>query len=136
MTSIVDGPGPVRYDSARDVGWLAALGETVLFAAWDPAHGMELWRADPEGNASLVRDIAPGPIGSDPGPLTVAGGRVFFSAYEPSTGTELWVSDGTVGGTHLVEDELPGRFGLPHLPHGRRGASLLLGRLFRATAGA
>ena len=109
MTSIVDGPGPIRYESARDVGWLAALGETVLFAAWDPAHGMELWKTDSGGNASLVKDIAPGPIGSDPGPLTVAGGRVFFSAYEPATGTELWVSDGTEGGTHLVEDELPGK---------------------------
>jgi ELWxxDGT repeat protein len=106
VTSIVDGPGPMPPVTERI--WLAALGETVLFTAWDPAHGLELWKTDSSGSVTLVKDIAPGPIDSQPGPLTVAGGQVFFSAWEPATGAELWVTDGTESGTHLVEDELPG----------------------------
>jgi len=35
--------------------------------------------------------------------LTAAGGRLFFTA-DTSVGVEPWVSDGTVGGTHLLKD--------------------------------
>lgn len=112
VTALVEGPGPMRYESAREVGWLAAPGDVVLFTAWDAAHGMELWRVDASGEATLVKDIAPGPVGSDPGPLTVVGGRAFFAASEPATGSELWVTDGTADGTRLVKDEQPGPFGI------------------------
>jgi ELWxxDGT repeat protein len=131
VTSIVDGPGPMLYESTsnRDIGWLAALGDTVLFTAWDPAHGQELWKTGPDGPAMLLKDIFPGPGGSRPGPLTVVGDRVFFSASEPATGTELWVSDGTEDGTHLVKDEIAGRGSLYPI-----SLTAVGGRLFYAGA--
>lgn len=35
-------------------------------------------------------------------------GKIFFSINLPSTGTELWVTDGTVSGTFMIRDLLPG----------------------------
>jgi ELWxxDGT repeat protein len=111
VTSIVDGPGPMLYESTnnRDIGWLAALGETVLFTAWDPVHGQELWKIGPDGPATLLKDIVPGPVGSRPDRMVVAADKVFFAAAELDTGRELWVTDGTENGTHLVKDEVAGR---------------------------
>jgi ELWxxDGT repeat protein len=55
-----------------------------------------------------VRDIAPGPASSSPSSLIAAGGRVFFAADDGVHGVEPWVSDGTEGGTQLVQDLSPG----------------------------
>lgn len=87
------------------------LGGAVLFRAWDPDHGTELWRTDgtAQGTA-LVADLVPGPGSSDPQDLTVAGGRLYFSAWDEPHGRELWTSDGTAAGTRLVDDIAPGAF--------------------------
>jgi ELWxxDGT repeat protein len=58
--------------------------------------------------ASLVDDIAPGPLSSDPRDLTAMNGELFFSAWDPRHGRELWKSDGTAGGTTLASDIVPG----------------------------
>jgi ELWxxDGT repeat protein len=34
---------------------------------------------------------------------TAAGPRGFFVAYNPTYGTELWVTDGTPGGTSVID---------------------------------
>lgn len=85
------------------------LGDRLYFRAWDPAHGLELWRTD--GTAAgtvLVRDLAPGPVSGDPQGLVAAGGRLWFSALDPDHGRELWTSDGTRQETRLAVDLAPG----------------------------
>lgn len=99
---------------------LTPVGDRVFFAAWAAPYGWELWVSDgTESGTFLVRDLYRGPEGpspdvelgrgsSRPADLTAAGGRLFFSAEDGERGRELWVSDGTQGGTVLVEDLVPG----------------------------
>jgi ELWxxDGT repeat protein len=54
--------------------------------------------------ASLVDDIAPGPLSSDPRDLTAMNGKLFFSAWDPRHGRQLWKSDGTAAGTLMLTD--------------------------------
>jgi ELWxxDGT repeat protein len=85
--------------------------DRVLFAAWDEAHGAELWSTDgTPGGTKLLRDILPGGASSQPAELTAVGGRVFFSANDGVHGWELWQSDSTPGGTRMVKDLRPGPF--------------------------
>jgi len=64
-----------------------------------------------DGRAQLVRDLWPGPTGSNPRglhALPFPPGGVVFHAETPEHGRELWVSDGTARGTRLVCDFVPG----------------------------
>ncbi len=81
------------------------FGDRVYFAASDPVHGEELWATDgtPAGTA-LVRDIAPGFLGSYPRSLVVWHGQLYFRARDRLHGMELWASDGSGQGTRLVQD--------------------------------
>jgi ELWxxDGT repeat protein len=69
--------------------------------------GEELWRSDGTlGGTRLVRDINPGTGTSSSSSiewLTNVNGRLFFRAFEPNTWEELWVSDGTAGGTRVLD---------------------------------
>jgi ELWxxDGT repeat protein len=57
---------------------------------------------------SLVKDIFPGHIGSQPQSLTAVGNTLYFTANSERYGRELWKSDGTAAGTVLVKDIRPG----------------------------
>ena len=93
----------------------------VLFYADDGVHGIEPWRSDgSEAGTSLLKDIAPGPQGSDPGSMAIMEGAgfkgVLFTADDGAMagsgyGEELWRSDGTGPGTTLVKDINPGPAG-------------------------
>jgi ELWxxDGT repeat protein len=41
-------------------------------------------------------------------PIVEMGGLAYFAGSTSATGAELWVSDGTVAGTHIVADLVPG----------------------------
>jgi ELWxxDGT repeat protein len=56
----------------------------------------------------LVKDIVPGPDGSNPTALTNVNGWLVFQACEPGSGCEIWVSDGTADGTRQLADIVPG----------------------------
>jgi len=56
----------------------------------------------------LVKDIHPGPWGSNPHGFTELNGNVFFWADDGTHGSELWKSDGTTEGTAFVKDINPG----------------------------
>jgi ELWxxDGT repeat protein len=90
-------------------GPLAAIGDSVVFAAGDATTGTELWVSDgtPAGT-HLVSDLYPGTPGSSPVELTSAAGVVYFSAIHDLFGAEPWATDGTAAGTKLVADIDPG----------------------------
>lgn len=112
-------------------GNIRALGDgRAVFAADDGVHGRELWVTDgTEAGTCLLADVwegggsgnpggggsyspapspsGPPPYGSGYGPggiLALGDGRAVFSATDPVHGNELWITDGTPGGTRLVED--------------------------------
>jgi len=79
------------------------IGQVTYFSATDETHGRELWRTDGTAEGTvLVKDVIPGPGGSDPDSLVNAGGTLFFTARDERGGRELWKSDGTPDGTALV----------------------------------
>lgn len=102
---------PIPYNVA-DFAW---LGPVELFAAYDPQHGVELFRVDTTAGGTyptdLVDDIFPGAQGSYPRNLVNMNGAVYFSANDGVHGVELWTTDGTAAGTHLVSDVAPGLAG-------------------------
>lgn len=81
----------------------------VVFFAYDPVYGIELWSSN--GNpqsASLVKDIIPGINGVKSTYIFAAYDRAYFVIDDKVHGTELWVTDGTTDGTHIVIDYFNG----------------------------
>lgn len=56
-----------------------------------------LWRTDGTAQGTFA-------VASYPEQLRAAGDRVFFLSRTAAHGRELWVTDGTLGGTHIVKD--------------------------------
>lgn len=87
--------------------WLEAGGQTTIVAS-TAATGIELFSVPATGAPSLLRDILPGPLGSEPELGVVLGGVVYFSADDGESGRELWRTDGTPQGTRRLSDVTPG----------------------------
>lgn len=94
-------------------------GSPQLFFDWkgvayfyniDSAHGAEMWRTDgTEEGTYLLKDILPGPLGSEAGSSRLAAGDSFyFSAFDRNFNFLPWKSDGTIAGTVQVKDVVPG----------------------------
>ncbi len=111
-----DATQPVGYDDAPTDSSLhvfathfyndglkhARVHGTDFFVAYDPDYGYELYKSG--GNSSttaLVKDIYPGPAGSDPRELTPLGGWLYFVA-EDATGTALYRTQESASSTQLV----------------------------------
>jgi trimeric autotransporter adhesin len=90
-----------------------AQGNSTYFVASDAINGRELWVTNGTvAGTVMVKDINPGPSGSEPNQLTINNqGVLFFSANDGAHGSELWRSDGTAAGTTLVTDLRPGSVG-------------------------
>lgn len=106
MVPIIDnatgatGIGPNSLTVANNSLFFFTLGNAVT--------GQELWKVSTDDVTSIVADIRPGPLGSEPRMLTAANGQLFFTADDGIHGRELWRSDGTTAGTVLVQDLLVG----------------------------
>lgn len=80
-------PGPAGGGPGR----IAAVGDTLVFAASDGTHGYEPWTSDgTKAGTVLVRDLNPGPDASNPGAAIDIGGTVFMRADDGRHGYELW----------------------------------------------
>jgi len=96
-------PGP----DATGTGGLEPFGPLVLL---QQASG--LWRSD--GTAAgtfLLHAFDAEHLGHLPGGALFAppgAGRALFTGFDAAHGAELWVTDGTVGGTVLLQDLAPG----------------------------
>ncbi len=85
-----------------------AVNGTVIFVATGP-EGRELWKTNgTTAGTTLLKDIRPGNLGSEPKILAVRGTFAYFAANDGVHGTELWKTDGTAANTVLVKDVFPG----------------------------
>ncbi|MCX7379855.1 MAG: hypothetical protein NT133_00170 [Alphaproteobacteria bacterium] len=97
-------------------GFMVLSPTQVLFGANDGIHGGELWTTDgTAAGTSMLAELRTGtsygnPAGSYPGGggVSLGNGKAVFTANNGANGRELWVSDGTVGGTALLADIIPG----------------------------
>jgi ELWxxDGT repeat protein len=77
----------------------------LYFRAFDPAHGVELWRSDgSEAGTYRLTDICPGRCSSNLIGIEASQGHIFLTATDGATGYELWRSDGTPGSEVRVRD--------------------------------
>ena len=90
---------------------LAVLGNLMLFAGYDAANGIELWRSDgTESGAALLKNIngtAVDAIRFIFSHMSEWNGKAYFGAFDPLHGVEPWTSDGTAAGTMLLSDLNP-----------------------------
>ena len=92
-----------------DVSSTYSVGTVIFFAAYDPEHGVELWKSDgTDAGTELYADVVPGPTSSKPRNIFGIGGLVFFTATAEDTGEELYVADISTGTASLVKDINPG----------------------------
>jgi ELWxxDGT repeat protein len=78
---------------------LGAIGNWAVFAEDDAVHGVELWRSNgTKGGTFRLKDINPGPDGSNPQLLITVGTTMYFTAND-GTGASLWKTDGNASGT-------------------------------------
>ncbi|MEZ5312916.1 MAG: hypothetical protein R2862_04275 [Thermoanaerobaculia bacterium] len=102
---------------------LAPLQDTIVFAAWDPDHGSELWTSDGTaegtgllvdanpGNDSLLRGVSADRYFELRKPRMLAAGTyAVLAGVSAAHGEELWVTDGTPLGTGLLRDIYPGDY--------------------------
>ena len=67
------------------------LNGTFYFTATDGTAGTELWKSDGTAEGTvMVKDINPGPFGSNPNELLVVGNLFYFMAAQEISGFELW----------------------------------------------
>ena len=82
----------------------------LVFAAYDAAHGQEIWSVAPGdyAGAALLKDINPGPANGNPYAFAVADPLLLFIGNDGVHGAEPWRTDGTAAGTQMVKDVNPG----------------------------
>ena len=98
--SVVKDTTIAPFDQDLSDSTLVKLHDQVLFVAHDPATGNELWRTDgTAGGTALVKDIVPGPVGSEPMGLVGNGSVAYFTTADAGTGLRLWKTDGTTAST-------------------------------------
>lgn len=116
-------------ESGSDISSLTRLGDRVLFAAYGPGQGKELWSSDGTLlGTSLVKDINDTRRSepSNPQAFRVVGDEVFFTADDGLHGRELWATGGTTLSTRMIHDAYPGP--ASGVPEGAPGV-VSLGRL-------
>ncbi|GMU66677.1 MAG: hypothetical protein AMXMBFR36_29510 [Acidobacteriota bacterium] len=103
---------PESQENWPDYPFVAFEGDAVLIDA-EPDGRCALWRTD--GTAPGTVDLATTRPGRSSGwgelcasDLLVAKGALWFGACDLEHGCELWTSDGTVSGTRLFADLVPG----------------------------
>jgi trimeric autotransporter adhesin len=91
--------------------YVEVIGNMVFFIGGDFNTGYELWKSDGTvAGTRLVKDINPGPNGSDPYSLFVYNKTLYFGAFDGQSinfHRSLWKSDGSEKGTVKVANIEP-----------------------------
>lgn len=94
-------PGPFSTTFGEIAGANGELYFTIT--DWDTSR-RGLWRTQGPDSAPIQLRVS----SLLPSKLAEAGGMVYFADSDSQTGSELWVTDGSVAGTRLVADLVPG----------------------------
>lgn len=93
----------------------AGDGRTVngLFFSYSatPLDGFEPWLFDGQQLDPFDDYLPPNTASSDPRALTELGPRILFVPHTEALGREPWITDGSLSGTGLIEELLPGPSG-------------------------
>ncbi len=85
---------------------LVKLNARLLFVGVDAAGGAELWRSNGASSDTVrVKDINPGPAGSNPQQFIVVNGWLYFTAFD-GTSWGLWRTDHSTANTTLVQADV------------------------------
>lgn len=91
------------------VGGLVPFGTGVVFTAFEPATGTELWYSDGTAVGTQVLDLLPGAASAEARLVAVSSGSIFFSGYAPSAVyPSLWRTDLATWTPSLVMPTMPG----------------------------
>ncbi|RKG85970.1 ELWxxDGT repeat protein [Corallococcus terminator] len=82
-------PGPANAFSG-DPNDPYAVGSGLIFDAFEPVHGDELWWTDGSTRGTRMADLYPGPQNSSPSGFTRLRSWVFFAANDEAHGREPW----------------------------------------------
>jgi ELWxxDGT repeat protein len=99
-----------------NINSMVNFGGKLFFAANDGVHNQQLWTSDgTNGGTTEITDLLAG-AGASYSPsvfgLVTSGSHLFFQFYNGTSGTgaeQLYVSDGTAGGTHVLDSALTGQ---------------------------
>ena len=102
-----------NFYSGSSSAW-AQLGSKAYITFSTSEHGNELWTYDalvgPASLAFMTENLFQGDsdyVGNARSQIAYAG-KVYFTAWTVDLGRELYATDGTVAGTYLVKDIMPG----------------------------
>lgn len=95
--------------SPTSIGFWEKNGFFFFLAANGSTTNKEIWKSDgTTSGTTLLKEIAPGTVGSNFSGYYEMNGVLYFSADNNNTGNELWKTDGSTAGTTLVKDIYPG----------------------------
>lgn len=83
---------------------LVTIGDRLYFLNRSNAAGLELWTSDgTTTGTNLVKDITPGPNGTDLNNFTAFNNKLYFTAHIGDQ-DHIWATDGTDAGTYQVSN--------------------------------
>ena len=107
-------------------------GGALLFNAFTPQTGNELWRSDgTAAGTQMLQDIVPGPESSNPSGFISAWQQFLLTADTPGVGRELWALAQNAPGQPTPTPTLAPGQPTPTLAPGRAPASSMLLPLVR-----
>jgi ELWxxDGT repeat protein len=111
MTLVKDSDTQLGQDSSNPAGF-RTIGGLTYFAATTAARGRELYATDgTAGGLRLVKDLAEGPVSSEPGALGAVGAKLIVDGTVPPFGRQMFSIDASGEAVRLTaQTELSGTF--------------------------